>query len=359
MLLQSAILTLGALLVVRGEISGGMIIASSVLSGRALAPVDQLISQWRTIGRFTAAHKRLLIAFSIEVGTPARPMTLPAPTGQITVTGLTKLGQAMSGRKQAQILSEVSFALIPGDTLGVIGNSASGKSTLARMLVGIAPPDAGEIRLDGATPDQWDPAQLGRHIGYLPQVFDVLPGTVRDNIARFDPAATDESVIAAASLTGIHDLILNLPDGYATRLGGNDTVPLLSGGQMQRLGLARAVHGMPRLVVLDEPNANLDLNGDAALLRTITALRTSGSTVIVIAHRPEVLKVANKLLILSQGRLQRFGDIADILGDTTSIAPPLKASNAPQTPRSLRGQNDPIPPKVVRMAGPITRRSHA
>ncbi|WP_392336684.1 type I secretion system permease/ATPase [Loktanella salsilacus] len=374
MLLQSAILTLGALLVIRGEISGGMIIASSVLSGRALAPVDQLVGQWRTIGRFTAAHKRLLEVFANTQDAAPRPVALPNPTGEITVEGLTKLGRAVPGRKQARILSDISFSLTPGDTLGIIGNSASGKSTLGRLLVGSACPDAGEIRLDGATPDQWDPASLGRHIGYLPQIFDVLPGSVRDNIARFDPTATDDTVIAAARLTGIHDLILKLPHGYATRLGEIGAAPLLSGGQMQRLGLARAVYGMPRLVVLDEPNANLDMNGNAALLRTIKALRAAGSTVIVIAHRAEVLKAANKLMILNDGCMQRFGDIADVLRTTEPA--PQATHQPPQNPRpTLVPKKVPMPnvadiihspnqlkragPPVVRMAGPARRRYQA
>ncbi|WP_237066480.1 type I secretion system permease/ATPase [Loktanella sp. M215] len=374
MLLQSAILTLGALLVLRGEISGGMIIASSVLSGRALAPVDQLVGQWRSIGRFTAAHKRLLATFSAAEEAAAHPIALPNPTGEITVEGLTKFGRTIPGRKQTQILSDVSFSLLPGDILGIIGNSASGKSTLARLLVGSLRADAGDIRLDGATPDQWDPVVLGRHIGYLPQIFDVLPGTVRDNIARFDPQATDLTVIAAAQLTGIHDMILKLPDGYATRLGDTGAAPLLSGGQMQRLGLARAVYGMPRLVVLDEPNANLDTNGDTALLRTIEALRAAQSTVIVIAHRPEVLKAANKLMILGDGCVKRFGDIADILRARTPAAQPTHT--APQVrqptlvPKRVPMPNvaDVIPvanelqsarPDVVRMAGPATRRYQA
>ena len=374
MLLQSAILTLGALLVLRGEISGGMIIASSVLSGRALGPVDQLVGQWRSIGRFTAAHRRLVATFGTAADAQARPIALPDPTGEITVSGLTKMGQQVPGRRPVPVLSDVSFALAPGDVLGIIGSSASGKSTLARLLVGSLRADAGEVRLDGATLDQWDPTVLGRHVGYLPQVFDVLPGTVRDNIARFDPAANDLTVIAAARLTGIHEMILKLPDGYATRLGDAGAAPLLSGGQMQRLGLARAVHGMPRLVVLDEPNANLDTNGDAALLRTIEALRAAGCTTVVIAHRPEVLKVANKLMILGEGCVKRFGDIADILGTRTPAVTPTHP--APRAPRpTLVPKRVPMPnvadvlpgsvastsprPDVVRMAGPAARRYQA
>ena len=206
-----------------------------------------------------------------------------------------------------------SFDLDPGDGLGVIGNSASGKSTLARLLIGATRPDAGEIRLDGATQDQWDPAVLGRHIGYLPQTLTLLPGTIRDNIARFDPQAADEDVIAAARLTGIHDMILKLPDGYATRVGATGGGMALSGGQIQRVGLARAIYRMPALVVLDEPNSNLDVAGDSALIRTVEALREAGSTVVVMAHRPSAIAAVNKLMVLEGGKVQLFGNKAEVL----------------------------------------------
>jgi ATP-binding cassette, subfamily C, bacterial exporter for protease/lipase len=312
MLLQSAILTLGALLVLRGEISPGMIIAGSILSGRALAPVDQLIGQWRTIGKAAAAHRRLVSLFEAARPDPVR-IDLPDPTGQISVTGLTKLGASRPGAEPVRILSRVSFALEPGDGLGIIGKSASGKSTLARLLVGGGQPDEGEIRFDGATPDQWDPIRLGRRIGYLPQILEMLPGTIRDNLARFDPLVTDETIIAAAQLTGVHEMILKLPEGYATRLGDPEMAPVLSGGQMQRLGLARAVCGMPAIVVLDEPNSNLDQAGEAALTRTIEALRAARSTVIVIAHRPSALMAVNKLLLLDTGIVRGFGDKDEVL----------------------------------------------
>lgn len=319
MLLQSAILTLGAYLVLKSEISGGMIIASSILSGRALAPVDQLIGQWRGLGRATAAHRRLTTFFATQTA-QAAPIALPDPSGQISVSKLTRLGLAGRSGEQSRILSEISFALESGDGLGVIGNSACGKSTLARLLVGALRPDSGEIRFDSATSDQWDAAQLGRQIGYLPQVVTLLPGTVRDNIARFDPQAEDADVIAAARLTGVHEMILKLPDGYGTRLGGSDDVPL-SGGQIQRLGLARAVFRMPKIVVLDEPNANLDVAGDDALTQTITALRQAGSSVIVMAHRPSALAAVNKLMILRAGAVAHFGDKLEILAQMTGQVP--------------------------------------
>ena len=330
MLLQSAILTLGAYLVLQGSISAGMIIASSILSGRVLAPVDQLIGQWRAIGRAGQAHRRIDAVFAQDMPEPER-IHLDDPTGQISVKRLTKLGGEKSGgADRKRILSDVSFSLEPGEGLGVIGNSASGKSTLARLLVGAAQADEGEIRLDGATPDQWDPLRLGRAIGYLPQMLEMLPGTIRDNIARFDPEARDEDVIAAAKLTGVHDMILGLPEGYATRLCVPGIPSPLSGGQLQRLGLARAVFGMPALVILDEPNSNLDVAGDTALTQTIAALRAAGSVVIVMAHRPSALAAVDKLMILDGGKVKLFGDKQTVLGG--GGAKPASATVTPTTP---------------------------
>lgn len=336
MLLQSAMLTLGALLVLRGAISPGMIIASSILSGRALAPVDQLIGQWRAIGRASGAHQRLDAIFA-DTQPEAERIDLPDPTGQITVTRLTKLGTDVPGADRPHILSNVAFSLQPGEGMGVIGNSASGKSTLARLLVGASAADAGEIRLDGATPDQWDPVRLGRKIGYLPQTLEIIPGSIRDNIARFDPEARDEDVIAAAKLTGVHDMILGLSEGYSTQLAVPGKVSPLSGGQLQRIGLARAVFGMPALVVLDEPNSNLDVAGDDALTKTIAALREAGSVVIVMAHRPSALAAVDKLMILDGGTVKIFGDKAKILAGSKeapskpAAKPEIKPA-APATP---------------------------
>lgn len=343
MLLQSAILTLGAYLVLQNQMTAGMIIAASILSGRALAPVDQVIGQWRSIGRALEAHRRLG-GFFDDRAQAARPrIDLPAPSGQITVSRLTKLAPGpignvsgvRAGAERPRILHQVSFTLDPGDGLGVIGNSASGKSTLARLIMGAWTPDAGEIRLDGATPDQWDPAVLGRSVGYLPQTLDMLPGTIRDNIARFDAQAQDAAVIEAAKLAGVHDMILGLPDGYATELGGTGGAQPLSGGQIQRLGLARAIYGCPRLVVLDEPNSNLDVAGDDALARAIATLRAKGSTVIVMAHRPSAIATVNKVLILHNGMVARFGDKEAVLTAMTKGGPALApVPAAPATARS-------------------------
>ncbi|WP_276946490.1 type I secretion system permease/ATPase [Haematobacter massiliensis] len=311
MLLQSAMLTVGALLVLRHEMTAGMIIATSILSGRALAPVDQIIAQWRIIGAASLAHKRLTAFFETAPRTN-RPVALPLPTGQVSANRLTCLGHAPApGAERPRMLNQVSFALEPGDGLGVIGNSAAGKSTLARLIVGAWKPDAGDIRFDGATRDQWDTEVLGRAIGYLPQTVELLPGTIRDNITRFDPDALDSDMIAAARLAGVHDMILALPEGYGTQVGMPGQP--LSGGQVQRLGLARAVFGKPRLIVLDEPNSNLDAAGEAALAQAIHALRAGGATVILMTHRTSALAEVNKIMLLSAGNVVKFGDRDEVL----------------------------------------------
>jgi len=316
MFLQSATLTIGAWLVLRNEISGGMIVAATIISGRALAPLDSVIGHWRSIGRALEAHRRLAAFFEGEARKPARAaVDLPNPSGQIDVIDLTKFApERQDGATRNHILNQINFSLEPGDGLGVIGNSAAGKSTLARLLVGAWRPDGGEIRLDGATRDQWDGERLGRSIGYLPQNVDLLPGSVRENIARFSPDASSNDIIEAARQAGVHEMILALADGYATQIGGADAP--LSGGQVQRIGLARALYGNPAIVVLDEPNANLDADGDAALTNAIISLRAAGSTVIVMAHRPSALAAVNKIMVLQAGTLVAFGPKEDILGTT-------------------------------------------
>lgn len=315
LLLQSAILTMGAFLALRQEITPGMIIAASIIAGRALAPVDQVIGQWGAIGRAREAHRRLRDVFDQSPAEKPR-IALPSPAGNLQVTALTKLVPAREGPgiNPPRILDRVGFALSAGDGLGVVGNSAAGKSTLARLLVGAWMPDAGHVRLDGATLDQWTPEALGRHIGYLPQSLQMLPGSVGENIARFDPKARDADIIAAARIAGVHEMILELPDGYATHMD-RMTRPL-SGGQIQRLGLARAVFGAPRLIVLDEPNSNLDANGDDALAQAIRSMRAQGSVVVVMAHRPSAITAVNKILLLHQGQVAKFGDKDEVLHST-------------------------------------------
>lgn len=317
MLLQSSLLAMGGYLALQQEISAGMIVATSIIAGRALAPVDQVIGQWRNVVRSREAHRRLRAVFAEQAENTLQPIDLPDPEGHLSVIAVSKFcpGQVKAGDR-APILDNVSFALSPGDAVGVIGPSASGKSTLARLLVGGWEADAGEVRLDGATLNQWTSEALGKHIGYLPQHLELMSGTIRDNIARFDPEAEDADVIKAAKLAGVHEMVMLLPDGYATELGYG--VQPLSGGQLQRLGLARAVYGMPRYVVLDEPNSNLDVNGDEALSRAIMQLREAGSTVIVMAHRPSAIAAVNKVLVLHSGRVAEFGDKQDVLENAAS-----------------------------------------
>lgn len=312
LLLQSMLLTGGAYLALQQQISAGMIVGTSILAGRALAPVDQVIGQWRGIARAFESHKRLRAALD-DNATATDPLQLPTPHGEVSLNGVVKFmphGAQGAKGERGRILDQVSFDLAAGDVLGVIGNSASGKSSLARMLVGAWQPDAGSVRLDGATLDQWAPDALGQHIGYLPQHVEMLPGTIGENIARFEPGADEDEIFKAAQLAGVHDLILGLPQGYGTPVGMPGQP--LSGGQMQRIGLARALYKTPKLIVLDEPNAHLDMQGDEALTDTIAQLKAQGSTVIIMAHRPGVLAETNKVLILHQGRVAQFGSREEI-----------------------------------------------
>ena len=305
--LQSAILAAGAWLAIGGAISPGMIIAVSILSGRALAPVDQIIGQWSGITRARLAHRALHEALGVA---PAlRRTALPRPEGRVSVDEVAVRVPAEGGR-QRHLLEGVSFELAPGAGLAVIGGSGAGKSTLARVLVGALVPDAGEVRLDGARLDQWPADQVGRHVGWLPQRVEFVPGTVGENIARFDEGDVDTAVVAAARLAGVHDLILSLPQGYETPLG--PSVPL-SGGQAQRIALARALYGEPSLVVLDEPNAALDAAGEAALRAAISAMRDRGATVIVMTHKASVIGALDHVLILRDGRRAAFGPREEIM----------------------------------------------
>ena len=309
---QSMVLGLGALLVLEGSISAGMMIAASILVGRALSPVEQVIGAWRQWSAVKSAHMRISELLATY---PAmqRGMALPAPKGRIVLDAVT----AIPPGAETPALRNVSFELAPGDALGVVGPSASGKSTLARLLVGIWPSTAGQVRLDGADVYLWDKEELGPSIGYLPQDIELFAGTVSENIARFGEVDS-KKVAAAAQAAGVHDLILKLPKGYDTLLGdgGNG----LSGGQKQRLGLARALYGDPVLLVLDEPNSNLDEAGEAALVAAIIQLRSKGSTVVLVAHRGQVLKATNKLLVLREGVVQLFGPRDSVLKTLTQSA---------------------------------------
>lgn len=332
MFLQSAILALAAWLVLRQELSPGLIIAASTIAGRALAPVDQVIGQWRSVVRAKEAHLRLIEVMQANRGAGPAAVELPDPVGKLDVMGLVKLPPGAQGlQRRPPVLSQVSFALEPGDALGVIGPSASGKSTLAKCLVGAWQPDGGEVRLDGATSAQWGPEALSRHIGYLPQAVELLTGTIRDNISRFDPSAEDKDIVEAALLAGVHEMVLTLSDGYGTRVGHGGT--LLSGGQTQRVGLARALYGRPKLVVLDEPNSNLDAAGDEALATAIAGLRETGTTLIIMAHRPSAIAAVNKILVLQNGTVAHFGEKDAVLAlATRPVSQPKSEAHARVSP---------------------------
>ncbi|MCY6381795.1 type I secretion system permease/ATPase [Hoeflea prorocentri] len=317
LLLQSSILALGAYLAIHQQISAGAIVAASIIAGRALAPVDQAIGQWKGFVRARLAFSRLKKAIG-DIGLEETRTQLPEPEGTVDVSGLIKLmpeAEQAGANNRPPILQDINFKLRPGDGLGVIGPSTAGKSSLARLLTGIWLPDRGSVTLDGAGFSLWDQEALGRHIGYLPQDVCLINGTIRQNVSRFDAEAQDYDVIAAAQLAGVHDMVLALPEGYDTTIGQGGT--MLSGGQAQRIALAQAVYKQPALVVLDEPNSNMDTEGDAALSDCIKALRASGSTVIVMAHRPSAIASVNKILMLKGGRQVDFGDKQEVLQRAT------------------------------------------
>ena len=306
LMIQSGILALGAYLAIKHEISSGSMIASSILMSRALAPVEQAVANWQQFLGYRKARERLGM---ILKAVPIRPerMPLPAPVGRLDVENL--LVQ-MAGVEKP-LLSGISFSVGPGEGIGVIGPTGAGKSTLARALVGITPMMRGAIRLDGATLDQRDPDELGRMIGYLPQDVQLFEGTVMQNISRFDADASSEKVVEAAKLANVHDLIMRLPDGYNTQLGENGS--RLSAGQRQRMALARALYNDPVLLVLDEPNSNLDAEGEAALDHGIRQGLARGAAVVVIAHRPSALAAISKMLVLSDGKVAALGPRDDVL----------------------------------------------
>ena len=298
--MQVLIVAIGAFLIIKGEIHPGMLFANMILASRALQPIEKIVGSWEPLNAMFRSYERLNTLLS-NSESPVGATALPRPAGKLSVEGVNYAPPGM----QRLVLVGVNFAVEPGEVLGVIGPSGAGKSTLARLLVGIWKPLNGVVRLDGADVFTWDRADFGRYVGYLPQDTELFAGTVRDNIARFREGVTDEEVVQAAQLAGVHDLILRMPKGYDTDVGEGGVV--LSAGQRQRVGLARSMLGNPAFVVLDEPNANLDAEGEDALMRAIDAMKANGATVVIISHKPAVFRAADKMLVLREGRVELFG----------------------------------------------------
>ncbi|MDA0687886.1 MAG: type I secretion system permease/ATPase [Proteobacteria bacterium] len=312
MILQSLALGLGAYLALNQQISPGMMIAGSLLLARALAPIDMLVGTWKAFSLARVQYRRL---GEILEGIPARrdTMSLPVPAGELSVEQVAVVPPG----SQKVVVQGVTFNLLAGEAVGIVGPSASGKSTLARAILGIWPTYAGKVRLDGADIAAWDRAELGPHIGYLPQDIELFDGTIADNICRFD-TPDSEKIVQAAKLAGVHDMILRLPQGYDTVIGGAGG--MLSGGQRQRIGLARAVYGNPKLMVLDEPNSNLDDQGEKELVEALRRIKAQGCTIVVITHRTMVLQCVDKILVMKGGAAVSFGDKDKVLASLVAPA---------------------------------------
>lgn len=325
MMVQVAVYAVAAYLVLQHEMGPGGMIASSILLGRALAPVEGAIDTWKQASSARQAYTRLREFFAGNGGLAVEPTRLPAPKGHLAVHNLTF---GYPGLKMTTIRG-VSFEVTPGEVVAIVGPSGAGKSTLARLLTGIYPPMSGSVRLDGADLSRWEREEVGPYIGYLPQDVELFDGTVAENIARLGPAR-DEDIVDAAQLAGVHELVLELPNGYETQIG--EAGSQLSGGQRQRVGLARALFGNPPLIILDEPNANLDEEGEAALHRAIATMKARGSTIIMIAHRPSMLEQVDRIIVMREGRIQAMGERAEILKQITRprAVPPVEASAKPR-----------------------------
>lgn len=325
MSLQVFILGVGAYLALLQQISPGIMIAASIVMGRALAPVEQAVGQWKQFVSARQSHNRLKVLFE-SISDDKDRIELPPPTGKVVVDRLLAF---RPGTRDA-LLKNISLSIEPGEVLALIGPSGSGKSTLVRHLVGAMQPASGTVRLDGTEIGHWNVEQLGKYIGYLPQDVQLFAGTVAENISRFQESAEDDERVAAARLAGAHDMIQRLPDGYETDLGVSGGS--LSGGQRQRVGLARAVYGTPKLVVLDEPNAHLDSLGEKALLACIQSLKESGATVVLVTHKANLLAVSDKTLMLVDGAVEKFGP-------TTSVFQQQHAEKAPAAAKAAQGDN--------------------
>ncbi|MGL5139644.1 MAG: type I secretion system permease/ATPase, partial [Beijerinckiaceae bacterium] len=310
--LQVVILGLGAYLAIKQEVTPGAMIAASILMTRALAPVEAAVGSWKGFIGARIGYRRIK-ELLIAAPEPADKLTLPEPTGQVSFEQVT----AAPPMSQSRVLFNVSFALQPGDALAVIGPSAAGKSSLVRVLVGVWPVLGGAVRLDGAELSHWDPEQIGRNIGYLPQEVELFAGTIAENLARLGEI-DDKAVITAAQMAGVHDMIQKLPDGYNTIIGEGGAG--LSGGQRQRLGLARAMYKLPALIILDEPNSNLDADGEAALMSALQHIKEQKRTVILVTHKTNILAAVDKVLVLTNGQVHAFGPRDEVLPKLAAAA---------------------------------------
>jgi len=303
--LQVGILGMGAYLVILQESTPGVMIAASIIMGRGLAPIEACISGWRVVISARDAHQRLL-EFQDNIPPAKDAIALPDPTGKLDVKNLIFQFEG----KEAPLLKDISFSVDAGTVIGITGPNAAGKSTLGKLLLGLHMPSHGEIRLDGATYDQWERELLGKHIGYLPQEVELFPGTIAENISRFKEA-DPQSIMQAAQLAGVHEMILGLEQGYNCAAG--DFGEVLSGGQRQRIALARAVFGLPKVVLLDEPTSSLDAEAERTVAQAILALKQHGSTVIIIGHRPTLMNVTDKLMVVQNGKIAAFGPSQDLM----------------------------------------------
>jgi ATP-binding cassette subfamily C protein len=331
MILQSAVLGLGAYLTIQGDLTAGAIIAASVASARALAPVDMAIAQWKGVVAARRSYRRLSDTLTAIDDAPAK-VVLPAPRSNLKVEKITVAAPSTG----TVVLSDVGFELKAGQAAGIIGPSGGGKSTLARGLTGVWPLLRGNVRLDDADLGQWPPDVLGQYIGYLPQEVSLLDASVGDNICRLDPKADGEKILAAAKAAGVHEMIVRMPMGYETALGPQGIA--LSAGQRQRIALARALYDNPFLVILDEPNSNLDAEGETALSEAIMGVRARGGIVVVIAHRPSALAAVDMVGVIQNGKLAAFGPKDEIFAQQSKV----KLAAAPQTVAPPAAENDAV-----------------
>ncbi|VEE42805.1 type I secretion system ATPase [Pseudomonas putida] len=341
---QSVMLALGAYLVIKHEINPGLLMAGSLLLGRALSPIDQMINSWKGFVAAKVQYDRLNKVMDDLNKEPER-MPLPAPEGHIQVENLIV---APPGAK-APVLRSISFVAPAGSIVGIVGPSAAGKSTLVRALMGIWPPQHGVVRLDGADISTWDKQALGPYVGYLPQDIELFEGSISENIARFDKV-DPEKVVQAAQMAGVHEMILMLPDGYDTVIGSDGVN--LSGGQRQRIGLARAIYGNPRLIVLDEPNSNLDDVGERALGVALQKLKETGATVFIVSHRPNILTRLDRILVMAGGSISLYGERDRVIAELAAQQAKLQRGSQAASPQAPA--TPPVAPSAPAAVAPAT-----